>query len=89
MAQAKNGDKVKVQYTGSLEDGKVFDSSRNRQPLEFTVGSESVIPGFEKGVIGMEVGEKKTITIPPEEGYGPLREELIRTVDKGIMSLYS
>lgn len=82
MAQAKNGDKVKVHYTGRLEDEKVFDSSRNRQPLEFTVGSGSVIPGFEKGVIGMEVGEKKTIKIPPEEGYGPMREALIRTVDK-------
>jgi len=77
MAQAKNGDKIKVHYTGKLEDGTVFDTSEDREPLEFTIGSGAIIPGFEKGVVGMEVNEKKTITIPPEEAYGPRHEELM------------
>lgn len=77
MSQAKNKDEVKVHYTGKLEDGTVFDSSQDRPPLEFKIGSGSVIPGFEQGVIGMETGDTKTITIPPEEAYGPRREELV------------
>nr|HID59857.1 peptidylprolyl isomerase [Desulfobacterales bacterium] len=77
MTQAKNGDVVKVHYTGRLEDGAVFDTSKDRQPIEFTIGNGDVIPGFEKGIIGMEIGDTKTITIPPEEGYGPRREELV------------
>ena len=71
MAQAKSGDTVKVHYTGKLEDGTVFDSSREREPLEFTLGGNQVIPGFENGITGMDVGESKTIIIPPEEAYGP------------------
>jgi peptidylprolyl isomerase len=82
VAQAKNGDRVKVHYTGKLEDESVFDSSGNRQPLEFTIGSGQVIPGFDKGVLGMKVGEKKTITVAPEEAYGPVREEMIRAVER-------
>jgi len=82
MTQAKHGDMVKVHYTGRLENGMVFDSSKDRQPIEFTIGSGNVIPGFEKGIIGMEIGETKTITIPPEEGYGPRREELIVDVKR-------
>ncbi len=77
MAEAKNGDKIKVHYTGKFEDGTVFDTSEERGPLEFTIGKGEVIPGFEKSIVGMEVDEKKTITIPPEEAYGPRREELI------------
>jgi len=77
MTQVKNGDTVKVHYTGKLEDGTVFDTSKDREPLEFTIGSGDVIPGFEKSIVGMEVEGKKTITIPPEEAYGPRREELI------------
>ena len=82
MSQAKDGDTVKVHYTGKLEDGTVFDSSRDREPFEFKVGTGNVIPGFEKGVVGMKVGEEKTITIPPEEGYGSHREELTAVVNK-------
>ncbi|MDR1412655.1 MAG: FKBP-type peptidyl-prolyl cis-trans isomerase [Actinomycetes bacterium] len=69
---AKDGDTVKVDYTGKLEDGTVFDSSETegRTPLEFTVGAGEMIPGFDKGVVGMKVGEKKTLTLPPEEAYG-------------------
>ena len=77
MSKAKDGDKVKVHYTGQLENGDVFDSSRQRDPLEFVIGSGNVIPGFENGIIDMEVGDSKRITISPEEGYGERREELV------------
>lgn len=83
MVQAKDGDTVKVHYTGKLEDGTVFDSSEERAPLEFTIGSGQIIPGFEQAVIGMEPGEAKTATIPPEEAYGPHREDMTLTVDRG------
>ena len=82
MAQVKDGDKVKLHYTGKLEDDTVFDSSRDRQPFSFEVGKQKVIPGFEKGIVGMEVGQSKTITIKPEDAYGPKREELIFEVNK-------
>jgi len=83
MAQAKSGDRVKVHYTGKLESGDVFDSSREREPLEFALGSGGVIPGFENGVIGMEVGQTRSVTIPPDEAYGPVREELVATFERG------
>src|SRR4030066_273055 len=76
-AQAKNGDTVQVHYTGKLADGTVFDSSVERGPLEFTLGAGQVIPGFEKAVLGMEVGEKKTVTIPVDEAYGPRYDEQV------------
>lgn len=72
MAPAKNGDTVRIHYTGTLEDGHAFDSSLNRdEPFEFVLGSGNVIPGFDKAVRGMELGEKKTFTIPVAEAYGP------------------
>lgn len=83
MSQAKNGDTAKVHYTGKLEDGKIFDSSREREPLEFVIGSGNLIPGFENGVVGMEVGESKILSIPPEEAYGARREELVIKVNIG------
>ena len=70
MAQPKQGDTVKVHYTGKLDDGKVFDSSKDRQPLEFKVGDKKVIPGFEEAVIGMNPGESKTIKIKADDAYG-------------------
>jgi peptidylprolyl isomerase len=79
---AKEGDTVKINYTGTLEDGSEFDSSRDREPLEFTIGSGQVIPGFNDAVIGMKVGEKKTITIPPEEAYGPHNEQMVITIPR-------
>lgn len=82
MTQAKQGDTVKVHYTGKLSDGKVFDSSEGQEPLAFTIGKGRVIQGFESGVLGMEVGEKKTITIPPEEAYGLRNEELVAVINK-------
>ena len=82
MSKAKQGDKVKVHYTGKMEDGTEFDSSTGRDPLEFTIGEGDVIPGFEKAVLDMEVGEKKTVDFPPEEGYGECIEEMVFEVDK-------
>lgn len=82
MAKAKIGDRVKVHYTGKLEDGTVFDSSLEGEPLEFTIGSGEIISGFEDEIIGMEEGEKKTFTIPTDKAYGPHREELMLTVGK-------
>ncbi|HDM10347.1 MAG: peptidylprolyl isomerase [Deltaproteobacteria bacterium] len=82
MIEAKSGDTVKVHYTGKLEDGTVFDSSRDRAPLEFTLGDGEVIEGFEKGIVGMAVGTTKTLSIPPEEAYGQRREDLVLFVNK-------
>lgn len=75
--QAKKGDKVQVHYHGRLTDGTTFDSSAGRQPLEFEVGSGMVIKGFDDGVTGMSVGDKKTISIPPDEAYGPRQQEMV------------
>jgi len=90
----KSGDSVKVDYTGKLEDGTVFDTSkedvakqagiyvegREYTPLNFVVGSGQVIPGFEEGVIGMKVGEEKTLTIPPDKAYGEYEEARVLAV---------
>lgn len=80
MQQVKSGDTVKVHYTGSLEDGSVFDSSQGREPLEFTVGSGQVIAGFDDAVTGMSVGEKKTVMIPCAKAYGDANSDLVMTV---------
>ncbi|OZI09829.1 peptidylprolyl isomerase [Siphonobacter sp. BAB-5385] len=77
MMQAKSGDKVRVHYTGKLTSGVVFDSSAGREPLEFTLGSGMVIAGFDSGITGMQVGEKKTVHIPVAEAYGPSDENLV------------
>lgn len=82
MEQAKSGDTVKVHYTGKLDDGTVFDSSRGREPLEFTLGAGQVIPGFEEAVTGMTPGDEKTVTIPSGEAYGPRRDEMVVTVGR-------
>lgn len=77
MQEAKSGDQVKVHYHGRLATGETFDSSEGRQPLEFEVGSGTVIKGFDDGVTGMKVGEKKTINIPAEDAYGDMNPEMI------------
>jgi peptidylprolyl isomerase len=77
MTQVKNGDLVKVHYTGKLVNGEQFDSSAGREPLEFTVGAGQMIAGFDAAMPGMTVGEKKTINIAPEDAYGPRSEEAI------------
>jgi FKBP-type peptidyl-prolyl cis-trans isomerase 2 len=81
-AGAKDGDTVKVDYTLTLEDGTVYDTSSGKEPIEFIIGENKVIPGFEDAVRGMEVGETKTVTIPPEEGYGMPSANLVQVVEK-------
>lgn len=108
MAQAQNGNTVRVHYTGTLDDGSIFDSSETTQdasscgcdcsssgscgpsdcgsdPLEFVIGEGNVIPGFEKAVIGLSVGEKVKVTIPFDEAYGPRHEQMVAVVDRSEM----
>ena len=82
MAKAKVGDTVSVHYAGRLEDGTEFDSSEGRDPLSFKLGGHEVIPGFENALIGMQAGEKRTVTIPAHEAYGDVNLELIVTVPR-------
>ncbi len=79
---AKSGDTVRVHYIGSLEDGSIFDSSEGRDPLEFELGSGMVIPGFDEGITNMNIGDKKKITIPCDQAYGPSREEMVIKVPR-------
>lgn len=82
MKKAKEGDVVKVHYTGKLNDGNVFDSSKDREPLQFQLGKGQMIPGFEKAVLGMAVGDNTTATLPPTEAYGEARQDLIFPINK-------
>jgi peptidylprolyl isomerase len=82
MAAAKLGDEVRVHYTGRLGDGTVFDSSEDGEPLSFKLGAGQVIPGFDQAVIGMSLGDAKTVTIPAGDAYGERRQELITQLDR-------
>jgi FKBP-type peptidyl-prolyl cis-trans isomerase 2 len=82
VAEAQSGDKVKVHYTGKLADGTVFDTTEDATPFEFTIGADEVIAGFEEAVQGMEPGDAKTVTLPPEEAYGPRNDEWVLEVDR-------
>ena len=82
MTQAKVGDTVKVHYKVKLEDGKLFETSVNREPLQFKIGEGKLIPGFEQAVAGMKPGESKTTTIPWKEAYGPHHHELVKVVER-------
>ncbi len=82
MTKAIKGNNVKVHYTGSLDDGSIFDSSKDRDPLEFEIGKGQVIKGFEEGVSGMAVGDVKKIHIAPEDAYGPYHEEMTTSVER-------
>jgi FKBP-type peptidyl-prolyl cis-trans isomerase 2 len=82
MAQVKSGDKINVHYTGRLTDGTLFDSSEGREPLEFQVGSGMVIKGFDEGVTGMSIGEKKTVHIPVAEAYGDMDPNYLAVFNK-------
>jgi peptidylprolyl isomerase len=82
MAQAKSGDTVKVHYTGRLDDGTVFDSSADRDPLQFTIGASQVIAGFEQAATGMSLGESKTATFPADQAYGPRDERMVMAVSR-------
>ena len=85
MSQAKAGDTVKIHYTGTLDDGSEFDSSAGRDPLEFTVGSGQVIPGFDKAVEGMAVGDQKKVRIEAEYAYGEPIDQMIQEVPKNTL----
>ncbi len=82
MTAAKSGDTVRIHYTGTLSDGSVFDSSEGRDPLEFTLGSGQVIPGFDNAVDGMSVGDKKVAEIPADQAYGPRQDDAMQDVPR-------
>ena len=82
MAQVKHGDTVKIHFIGTLEDGTVFGSTFDTEPLQFTIGGGQVIPGLEEAVIGMSPGEIKKPTIPSDKGFGPRDEEMVIIVDR-------
>ena len=82
MESAKPGDKVQVHYTGMLEDGSVFDSSDGRDPLEFTIGSGQVIPGFDRAVSGMSPGQERSVRIPASDAYGDRKDDLVIVVER-------
>jgi len=82
MEKVKDNDKVSVHYTGTLQDGEVFDSSKDREPLSFTVGEGQMIPGFENAVKGMALNEKKSVTISPDDAYGEQRPEMVQKISK-------
>jgi FKBP-type peptidyl-prolyl cis-trans isomerase 2 len=82
MAPAKDGDTVKVHYTGKLGDGTIFDSSEQNGPVQFTIGENQVIGGFERAIIGMSPGEKKTAEVEAEDAYGPRRDDAVMEVDR-------
>lgn len=80
MNQVQGNETVKLHYTGKLNDGQVFDSSAEREPLEVKLGEGRLIPGFEKGLVDMKVNDKKTITIPQDEAYGEVQKELFQKI---------
>jgi peptidylprolyl isomerase len=82
MQQVKQGDTVTVHYTGKLTDGTVFDTSRDRHPLKFTLGKGQLIAGFEKAVVGMSTGDKRTVMIPFTEAYGPRQDKAVVEMER-------
>ena len=85
MSEAKSGDTVRVHYTGRLDDGSEFDSSAGRDPLEITLGKAGVIPGFEKAVMGMAVGDSTTVDIEAADAYGPHRPDGVQEIDRSMI----
>jgi peptidylprolyl isomerase len=85
MATAKQGDRVSIHYTGRLTDGRVFDSNREGDPLEFEAGSAEVIPGISQAVVGMEEGQERTITVAPEDAFGPRNEAMVQEVPRSAL----
>jgi peptidylprolyl isomerase len=82
MTKAKTGNKVKVHFEGFLEDGTVFGSTTEEEPFEFTIGEKNMMLGFENAVVGMQKGDTKTITLSPEDAYGPHKKELVSVMEK-------
>jgi peptidylprolyl isomerase len=85
MSEVKSGDVVRVNYTGKLPDGTEFDSSAGREPLEFQVGAGQIIPGLDRQVNGMEVGERSTVTVPASEAYGPRDEAQVQALPRSAI----
>jgi len=85
-ARAKYGDTVRVHYTGALADGTVFDTTTDREPMEFKIGTSGLIPGFEEAVVGMEEGEAKSVHVPADRAYGPRRPEGVIVIDRSKLS---
>jgi len=86
MLRVKDGVHVSVSYEGRLENGEIFESTADSGPLEFQIGTNSIFPAFEKALINMAVGEKKTILLNPEEAYGPWSEDLTHTINRSVLS---
>lgn len=82
MSVAKKGNNVLVHYTGKLVDGRIFDSTENKDPFSFVIGAGQVIKGFDEGIYGMEIGEEKQLSISSDEAYGPMQSELIVKIEK-------
>ena len=82
MTKAKTGDMVKVHFEGYLEDGTVFGSTMDDEPFKFTIGEKNMLQGFENAVIGMQKGDTKTITLPPDEAYGFYKKELVSVMER-------
>jgi len=85
MFKAENGDTVTVNYIGKLADGTLFDSSEGKDPLKFIIGQQEVIAGFDRAVVGMVIGEKKTVTVSPDDAYGPYHEKLAETIERTML----
>jgi peptidylprolyl isomerase len=85
MSQANDGDTVKIHYSGKLTDGTLFDSSDRRDPLEFKIGENTIIPKLEESVVGMTVGDKATVTIDAADAYGPRMDEAVQTVERTMI----
>ncbi|MDF1578426.1 MAG: peptidylprolyl isomerase [Desulfurivibrionaceae bacterium] len=84
MRKVKTGDYVTIIYEGALKNGEIFESATEESPFEFTVGRNTVFPSFESGVLGMQAGETRTVTVNPEEAYGPRLEELVQTFKRDV-----
>ena len=85
MAQASSGDTVRITYTGKLTDGTVFDSSEGRDPLEFVIGENTIIPTLEEACVGMEIGEKATVDVTADNAYGPHHPDAMQTVERSMI----
>lgn len=85
MKQAQEGNTVKIHYTAKLESGKYIDTSKKRKPVKVSIGNQGALSGISKGIIGMSIGETKTITLPPEKACGPRRKELIFNLKKSVL----
>jgi peptidylprolyl isomerase len=83
MTDARSGDTVRIHYTGTLSDGSTFDSSQGREPLEFTVGSGEIIPGLDRAISGMSVGDRKTVTVPAADAYGDHDPAGVQSIPRG------